>query len=204
MDRNLQMDSSSRGKGVVPSLQSLCLEALAVAITVRDPGFHFDTLSALPAEFSERLQHILIGKNALDDTSLVMTTSARQTSLTIPFSITDEDASLSKDSVLHAITVRTLLQNLLYICLIHVRRWRYRANGWNQGGLFGRNSTAEGALTLFLHPSSGIPSPRLAFLPIHIDPHPPFHFPFHGFFLLRLRRLPLAIPINLRPSTSFS
>lgn len=98
------MDSSSRGKGVVPSLQSLCLEALAVAITVRDPGFHFDTLSALPAEFSERLQHILIGKNALDDTSLVMTTSARQTSLTIPFSITDEDASLSKDSVLHAIT----------------------------------------------------------------------------------------------------
>lgn len=102
-------DSACGGprKGVVPTLQSLLLEGITVGIAAKDDRFTTEALSTLSPDLTELLQHQLIAKNALDDYSLVMTTSTRQTSLNLPFSMTDEDKSLSPVSILLAITVRT-------------------------------------------------------------------------------------------------
>jgi len=91
-------------KGVVQTLQSLLLEGIAVGIAAKDDRFTTYALSTLSPDLAELLQHQLIAKNALDDYSLVMTTSARQLSLNLPFSMTDEDKCLSPTSILLAIT----------------------------------------------------------------------------------------------------
>lgn len=90
----------------IPSLQSLLLETVAAAIVEPRSGFTAESLEGLSGDLCERLQQILIQRNALTDATLVMTTSARQTSLYIPFSMTMEDVSISTTSVLEAMTVR--------------------------------------------------------------------------------------------------
>jgi hypothetical protein len=84
------------------SLTTLCLESLARSIGKQD-------LSALPGDLSERLQATLISMNALNDDTLVSSTSINQTCLNIPFFIsndTQESNGPSPASVLAAIKVR--------------------------------------------------------------------------------------------------
>lgn len=95
---------------VVPSLQNICLEALAKLIT-SPTSIQFDeACKDLPHDLAEKLQQILIQQNSFNDNTILKTTSSKQTSLEIPFSIKKEDetnsTSISSDSITKAIHVR--------------------------------------------------------------------------------------------------
>lgn len=92
---------------VVPSLQNICLEALAKLIT-SPTSIQFDeACKDLPHDLAEKLQQILIQQNCFNDNTILKTTSSKQTSLEIPFSIKKEDetnsTSISSDSITKAI-----------------------------------------------------------------------------------------------------
>lgn len=110
---------ASRLKRTIPTLQSLCLDAIASAL-IEDPArFANGELGVLPSELAEQLQQILIRKNSLNDATLVSSTSSRQTSMTIPFSMSSDDECISTDALLQALTVRTMSWNLHIHSLLH-------------------------------------------------------------------------------------
>lgn len=110
---------ASRLKRTIPTLQSLCLDALATTL-IEDPArFANGELDDLPSELAEQLQQILIRKNSLNDATLVSSTSSRQTSMTIPFSMSSDDECISTDALLQALTVRTMSWNLHIYSFMH-------------------------------------------------------------------------------------
>lgn len=87
----------------IPSLQSLCIDAIANTLLDSQAGTTFTGLDTLPVDITEKLQQILIQKNGLNDTTLLMTTSPQQTNLNVPFSMANDAPCISAGAALHAI-----------------------------------------------------------------------------------------------------
>lgn len=107
----------------IPSLQSLCIDAIANTLLDSQAGTTFTGLDTLPVDITEKLQQILIQKNGLNDTTLLMTTSPQQTNLNVPFSMANDAPCISAGAALHAINVRpSQISNYLFYhnCIAHI------------------------------------------------------------------------------------
>lgn len=107
----------------VQSLQALCLRAIAEGLSRSDSRFSLGACDALPADISYKLQQNLASTNALNDLSLVASTSTHQTALQVPFSVANDDSALSSHGILQAVLVRTISVGIALFTLLFILYW---------------------------------------------------------------------------------